>query len=47
VLCCAHLWATGWSIVEVTDPQLPRFVRYIEGPPGTWTRRIRRHLAGG
>jgi hypothetical protein len=29
---CAHLWESGWSIVEVTDPARPRFVRSIEGP---------------
>ena len=37
---CAHLWVSGWSIVEVTDPQNPRFVRHIEGPPNTWTLQI-------
>ena len=44
-LYCAHLWASGWSIVEVTDPASPRFVRYIEGPPNTWTLQIQ--IAGG
>ena len=34
---CAHLWESGWSIVEVTDPAKPRYVRFIEGPPNTWT----------
>lgn len=37
---CAHLWVSGWSIVEVTDPARPRFVRFIEGPPNTWTLQI-------
>jgi hypothetical protein len=37
---CAHLWASGWSIVDVTDPSQSRFVRYIEGPPNTWTLQI-------
>ena len=27
---CAHLWTSGWSIVEVTDPEKPRFVRFID-----------------
>jgi hypothetical protein len=37
---CAHLWEPGWSIVEVTDPARPRFVRFIEGPPNAWTLQI-------
>jgi hypothetical protein len=37
---CAHLWHSGWSIVEVTDPARPRFVRHIEGPANTWTLQI-------
>jgi hypothetical protein len=36
----AMLWTSGWSIVEVTDPAHPRFVRFIEGPPNTWTLQI-------
>lgn len=34
---CAHLWEAGWSVVEVTDPKMPRFVRFIEGPANIWT----------
>lgn len=37
---CAHLWESGWSVVEVTDPKKPRFVRFIEGPPNSWTLQI-------
>ncbi|HWI35951.1 MAG TPA: hypothetical protein VNU64_05815 [Burkholderiales bacterium] len=37
---CAHLWESGWSVVEVTDPRKPRFVRFIQGPPNTWTLQI-------
>ncbi|HEV3010644.1 MAG TPA: hypothetical protein VGX52_16575, partial [Burkholderiales bacterium] len=37
---CAHLWESGWSIVEVTDPAKPRFVRFIAGPPNTWTLQL-------
>jgi len=37
---CAHLWESGWSVVEVTDPKKPRFVRFIEGPANTWTLQI-------
>ena len=39
-LYVAMLWASGWSIVEVTDPANPRFVRFIAGPPNTWTLQI-------
>ncbi|MCE9659057.1 MAG: hypothetical protein K8R60_10890 [Burkholderiales bacterium] len=37
---CAHLWVSGWSIVDITDALKPRFVRHIEGPPNTWTLQI-------
>lgn len=39
-LYVAQLWVSGWSIIEVTDPARPRFVRYIEGPPHTWTLQV-------
>ena len=39
-LYVAQLWCSGWSIVEVTDPRQPRFVRYIAGPPNTWTLQV-------
>src|SRR5262249_5109113 len=39
-LYVAMLWTSGWSIVEVTDPARPRFVRFIQGPPNTWTLQI-------
>jgi len=39
-LYTAMFWVSGWSIVEVTDPQHPRFVRYMEGPPNTWTLQV-------
>jgi hypothetical protein len=39
-LYVAMLWVSGWSIVEVTDPANPRFVRFIPGPPNTWTLQI-------
>jgi len=31
-LYCAHFSAKGWSIVEVTDPTQPRFVKFLENP---------------
>ena len=39
-LYVAALWHSGWSIVEVTDPRRPRFVRWIDGPPNTWTIQV-------
>jgi hypothetical protein len=39
-LYVAALWHSGWSIVEVTDPRAPRFVRWIPGPPNTWTIQV-------
>lgn len=31
-LYMSHFRHSGWSILEVTDPENPRFVRFIEGP---------------
>jgi hypothetical protein len=39
-LYVAALWEPGLSIVEVTDPAHPRYVRWIDGPPGTWTLQV-------
>lgn len=39
-LYCAHFWHSGWSITDVTDPARPRFVRFIDGPPNTWTLQV-------
>lgn len=39
-LYVAHFWCSGWSIVEVTDPARPRFVRHLEGPSNTWTLQV-------
>jgi len=36
----AHLWEPGWSIVDVTDAANPRYLRFIPGPPNTWTLQI-------
>ena len=34
------LWQPGWSIVDVTDPESPRLVRWIEGPPNNSTTQV-------
>lgn len=39
-LYTAHLWTSGFSIVEITDPRKPRFVRYVPGPENTWTLQV-------
>ena len=39
-LYTATFWHPGLSIVEVTDPTRPRFVRFIDGPANTWTLQI-------
>jgi len=36
-LYVAHFWVSGWSIVDVTDPAHPRYVKFIAGPAGTST----------
>ncbi len=42
-LYLGHLWHYGWSILEVTDPANPRYVRFIEGPANTWTIQVTLH----
>jgi hypothetical protein len=39
-LYVASFWEPGLSILEVTDPGNPRFVRWLPGPPGTWTLQV-------
>ena len=39
-LYTSKFWHPGFSIVEVTDPANPRFVRFIEGPSNTWTLQV-------
>lgn len=39
-LYVAALWHSGWSILEVTDPERPQLLRWLEGPPNTWTIQV-------
>ena len=39
-LYSGHLWHSGLSIVDITDPVKPRFVRFVAGPPDTWTLQV-------
>ncbi len=39
-LVAGHLWHRGWSVIDVTDPAEPRLVRFVPGPPDTWTAQV-------
>jgi len=42
-LYMGHLWHYGWSIVDVTDPRDPKFVKTVPGPGNTWTIQMTLH----
>ena len=42
-LYMGHLWHYGWSIVDVTDPKDPKFVKTMPGPTNTWTIQMTLH----
>ena len=42
-LYMGHLWHFGCSIVDVTDPKDPKFVKTIPGPGNTWTIQMTLH----
>jgi hypothetical protein len=39
-LYVAPMWEPGLTILDVTDPEHPEFVRWIDGPPSTWTIQV-------
>src|SRR5499425_2197174 len=39
-LYVAGFWHSGWSILEVTDPEHPQLLRWLPGPPGTMTIQV-------
>jgi len=39
-LFTGSLWHSGWSVLDVTDPTDPQLIRWLEGPPNTWTIQI-------
>ena len=39
-LYVAGLWHSGWSILEVTDPEHPELLRWLDGPPPTMTIQV-------
>ena len=42
-LYLGHLWNYGWSIVDVTDVKNPKVVKFVPGPPNTWTIQMEMH----
>lgn len=39
-LYLGHFWHSGWTILEVTDPANPRYVKFVPGPEGTETIKV-------
>jgi hypothetical protein len=39
-LYLGHFWASGWSILDVTDPSKPQYLKFIPGPENTETNQI-------
>lgn len=42
-LYTGHSFESGWSILDVTDPKNPKYVKFIPGPEGTLTSQITLH----
>src|SRR5262249_3883918 len=42
-LYMGHLWHYVWSIVDVTDPGEPKFLKTVPGPGNTWTLQMTLH----
>jgi hypothetical protein len=40
LLYMGHLWHSGWTVVDVTDPAQPRLETFVPGPPDTWTIQV-------
>ena len=39
-LYVAGFWHAGWSILDVTDPEHPELLRFLDGPPNTMTIQV-------
>jgi hypothetical protein len=39
-LYLAHFWASGWAILDVTDPSRPKYLKFIPGPDNTATAQV-------
>ena len=42
-LFMGHLWHYGFSIIDVTDPKAPRYVKFVEMPTNNWTIQLTQH----
>lgn len=42
-LFMGHLWHNGWTILDVTDPAGPKFVKFVPGPDNTSTIQMEFH----
>lgn len=39
-LYLSHFWVSGWSVLDVTAPEAPELLGFIEGPDNTWTLQV-------
>ncbi|MCL1839204.1 MAG: hypothetical protein FWG47_07870 [Propionibacteriaceae bacterium] len=39
-LYLAHLWHSGWSVLDVTNPEAPELLCFVPGPENTWTLQV-------
>jgi hypothetical protein len=44
-LYLAHIWHRGWSILDITNPAKPQYLKFIPGPENTCTAQV--VVAGG
>ncbi len=42
-LFMGHLWSEGWSVVDVTNPADPKYLKFIPGPANSWTIQVTFH----
>ncbi len=40
LLYLGHLWRSGWSVLDVTEPAEPRLLHTWDGPANTWTIQV-------
>lgn len=39
-LYLSHFWHSGWTVLDVTDPSSPEFLRFVPGPDNTFTLQV-------
>ena len=39
-LYLSHFWVSGWSVIDVTEPDKPEYLNFIEVPENTWTLQV-------